>query len=149
MDLSLKKLISESLSEVDLVATHITQYLLEDVKIDKDKKYLIIKFKAPFKENPFHLITKFKDFKKWYNNNKDKKEMFNTYLNEFLNETKNLNEIIDDGGNIMKDDDIPTNSTNTMVGSNLTGDQEKWAARTIPMSSRNVTTNIGVGAVTW
>lgn len=126
---------------------------LLDVNFNTEENYIKFDFLTKYKKK-YSLIVKMSNFKKWVENNKNAAgTMFKKYINDFIETSKEitqegLNEIIDDDGNIMADDSMPNNSTNTMVASPRF-DLEKIIKRYIPKSIRFYSGSNGVGAVTW
>lgn len=99
------------------------------------------------------LVVKTKDFQKWVGANRDKaSDLFQDFVKDFLNASaegdESLNEIVDDDGNIMPDDDMPSNSTNSMVvGPRF--DLEKIYRSFVPKSIRFYSGDLGIGIITW
>jgi len=124
-----------------------------DVSFNTEENYMKFDFLTKYKKK-YSLIVKMSEFKKWVENNKELAgKMFSAYINDFIGSAKEttqegLNEIIDDDGNIMADDGMPNNSTNTMVASPRF-DLEKIIKRYIPKSIRFYSGDMGIGAVTW
>lgn len=121
---------------------------INDVDIvDDDIK---IKFETSYGK-PMDLIVKLDTFKNWTSKN-DNKNMFKDFVVDFVSKSieadSSINEIIDDDGNIMGDDDMPNNSTNTMVTSPKF-DLEKIYKKFVPRSIRFFSGDMGLGAVTW
>lgn len=121
---------------------------INDVDIvDDDIK---IKFETSYGK-PMDLIVKLDTFKNWTSKN-DNKNMFKDFVVDFVSKSteadSSINEIIDDDGNIMGDDDMPNNSTNTMVTSPKF-DLEKIYKKFVPRSIRFYSGDMGMGAVTW
>lgn len=116
----------------------------EDIKIDFNTSY----------EKKLSLVIKMDDFKKWLSKKAGEKmqKMFHQFIIDFLTQSsegdESLNEIIDDSGNIMGDDDLPSNSTNTLVKSPKF-DLEKIYKSFVPKSIRFYSGDLGIGIITW
>lgn len=128
---------------------------IKDISIDKKNDYIKIDFETSYGK-PASLIAKYSGFKNWYGSNVDQHDdVFKSFVKEYLNNTKEcepeqqMNEIIDDDGNIMPSTDKPNNSTNTMIGSKNVWDLDKVYKSSIPKSIRFYGSGIGAGFVTW
>lgn len=128
---------------------------INDVNINKADDYVKIDFETTYGKSA-SLVAKYSQFKKWWQSNIDKhKDAFRAFVQEFLNTSKEIeqaaamNEIVDDDGNIMSNDDKPNNATNTMVGANNTWDLEKLYKSSIPKSIRFYSGGYGTGLLTW
>jgi hypothetical protein len=126
---------------------------VEDVKFNKGEDYVKITFSTNYGKN-MDLLVKVDAFNGWISQNKDKyKDVFRQFVIDFLSssaptEEGSLNEIIDDDGNIMPDEDMPNNSTNTMVvGPKF--DLEKIYRSFVPKSIRFYSGDLGIGVITW
>ncbi len=148
-DLCLSVLINEGEEVVSISPEEVGKILdvnfdSEDIKFDFETSY--------GKEMSF--VIKTSDFRKWLNNNQGKfKNVFRHFIIDFLKNSKqsdeNLNEIIDDDGNIMADDDMPNNSTNSMVTSPKF-DLEKIYKSFMPKGIKYYNGgNFGLGFITW
>ena len=116
--------------------------------IDDDIK---IKFETSYGK-PMDLIVKMDTFKKWVSAN-DNKNMFKNFVVAFVEKSTeadaSVNEILaDDGINIIGDDGMPNNATNSMVTSPKF-DLEKIYKKFVPRSIRFYSGDMGMGAVTW
>jgi len=124
-----------------------------DVNIDKAGDTIKIDFNTTYGK-PGSLVVKYSSFKDWYKKNIDKHDnVFKAFLEEYLSTSKEteetVNEIIDDDGNIMSNNDKPNNATNSMVGSKNNWDLEKLY-KTLPKSIRFYGGGgLGMGFVTW
>jgi len=151
MNFSLKNNLVEGLVEQDLVGFYMSPLIveeIEDVDFNNEKNYIVIKFNTSF-DKPLTFIGHFSDFKNWIQKNPIKEEFFKNYLKEFFSKEQSINEIVDDDGDIMGDDDKPNNSTNTMIGVDQTMDLDKIFSKSIPKSAINYTSNLGIGAIVW
>jgi nucleoid-associated protein YejK len=158
MNKSIKNFLLESESEKDDNFIYIkgdTISKVIDVDFNKGDDYIKISFLTTYKKK-YSFLAKLSDFKKWLNSNKKEKakSLFHDYLKNFFEVSKEveideLNEIIDDTNEIMPDQDLPSNSTNRMVGANHTMDLEKVFKKSMPQSIRNYSGNLGLGSVVW
>lgn len=128
---------------------------VKDIFMDKKEDYVKIDFETTYGKS-VSLVTKYSDFRKWYSSNIDKfQDVFKSFIQDYLAKSKNseeapsVNEIVDDDGNIMSNDDKPNNATNSMVGSKNTWDLEKVYKSSIPKSIRYYSGDFGIGIVTW
>ena len=125
------------------------------IEFDSKKNYILFDFIT--KDNQeLKFVIKLTDFKKWFNKmlktNKVKHLLFHRFLKEYFKTAteRNINEIIDDTNEIMPDEDISSNATNTMVGGkDQTMDLEKIFKRSMPKSVRNYSGNLGLGTIVW
>lgn len=128
---------------------------IKDIVFNKKENYIKFDFSTTYNKN-YSLISKLTDFKKWVNERseeeKKSKNLFHNYLVKFFDnseEAEQLDEIIDDTNEIMPDQDMPSNATNRMVGSDQTMDLEKIFKKSMPKSIRNYSGNLGLGTVVW
>ena len=128
---------------------------VQDISINKPEDYVKIDFETTYGK-PASLVAKYSEFKKWYSSNIDKfQDVFKAFIEHYLNNSKEqvqepvVNEIVDDEGNIMSNDDKPNNSTNSMIGSKNTWDLEKVYKSSIPKSIRFYSGDLGIGIITW
>lgn len=148
-DLCLGVLINEGEEVVSISPGEVGKIL--DVKFDSED--IKIDFKTSYDKN-LSLVIKMVDFKKWLKNKAGEKmkKMFHQFVIDFLTQSsqgdESLNEIIDDSGNIMGDDDLPSNSTNTLVKSPKF-DLEKIYKSFVPKSIRFYSGDLGIGIITW
>jgi len=108
-----------------------------------------IKFETSYGK-PMDLIVKMNSFKKWASEN-GTKNVFKNFVIDFIEHSKedeDLNEIVDDNGDIDLDGDMPNNSTNSMVVSPKF-DLEKIYKKFIPKSIRSLSGQYGFGAIVW
>ena len=130
---------------------------INDVDFNSKEDYIKISFLTTYKKN-YTFVSKLTDFKKWLSAHSKEKQkftnLFHNYLSDFFDvstdaDAEKLDEIIDDTNEIIPDQDIPSNSTNRMVGTNQTMDMEKIFKRSMPKSVRNYSGNLGLGTVVW
>jgi len=126
-----------------------------DVDFNSASNFISIKFNTTYNKK-FTLYFPLNKFKEWLSkyikNNSDNN--FLSFLLDFFTNAKEqqeeLTEIIDDSNEIMQNDDMPSNATNTMVGgADQTMDLEKVFKKSMPKSVRNYSGNLGLGTVVW
>ena len=115
-----------------------------------NNKFLKVNFKNS-NGNNLNMYIPVDSFTKWYNTSKPKGDVLSKFVNEFIqtpveDETL-MNEIVDEFGDIIGDEDKPTNATNTMVGSSKFG-SDKAIRQTVAKIS-TYDNNLGRGIVTW
>lgn len=147
-DLCLGVLINEGEDVISISPDEVGKVL--DVNFDTDN--IKFDFETSYGKK-LNLVVKTNDFKKWLESNKGKsKDVFRYFIIDFFSNSsqgdESLNEIIDDDGNIMGDDDMPSNSTNTMVTSPKF-DLEKIYKSFVPKSIRFYSGGLGLGFITW
>jgi len=125
---------------------------IKNINFSKEDDYIKFSFTTSYGKN-MDFVSKYVDFKKWFKNNASEHKTFDSFLKSFfLNaeevEEESMNEIIDDSGNIIPDEDQPNNSTNSMVGSSV-WDLERVYKSSIPKSVRFYSGDLGIGIVTW
>lgn len=138
---------SELIDDVDKINQ------IDDVDFDKSKNQLIIKYKTDSGKK-VKLIVAYDKFLDWFLKNiNDMSDIFMSFADDFLKNSKskdvdNMQEIVDLYGNIMGDDDTPSNSTNRMVGSS-NRDTETIYNQSIQKKLRMYTGDLGAGAVVY
>ena len=155
MGQSIKNFLLESMSEWNENFNHISEDTVGDiqnVRFDKDDDFIKIDFSTNFGTNA-SIVTSYRRFKNWYSKLQDHdKSPYKKFLKNFLRvsqETKSeLSEIIDDDGNIIGDDEMPPNTTNSMVGTSI-WDTDKVYQSSIPKSIRMYSGDLGIGVITW
>lgn len=125
---------------------------VKDVDINRDEDYLRVDFSTTYGQ-PMSMLTKYGRFKGWYEQNRDKyANVFHAYIKEFLQMSKEeaepMEEIVDGDGNLYGDDDLPSNSTNSMVGTSV-WDLEKVYRSGFARSMRRYSGDLGIGIITW
>jgi hypothetical protein len=155
---SIKNFLLESESDRDENFVYIkgdTIAKVHDVDFNSKEDFIRIDFSTTYKKK-YSFVAKLTDFKNWLSGKLEGKSpnLFHDYLVDFFNsskeaEVKQIDEIIDDTNEIIPDDDMPSNATNRMVGTNHTMDLEKIFKRSMPKSVRNYSGNLGLGTVVW
>lgn len=156
MKSSIKTFLLESESEKDdnfvyLKGDAISKIL--DIDFNAKDDSIKIDFITTYNKK-FSFSAKLTDFKNWLKGREQSLSIFKDYLKDFFNSSKEadvekLDEIIDDTNEIMPDQDMPSNSTNRMIGTNQTMDSEKIFKRSMQKSVRNYSGNLGLGTVVW
>lgn len=158
---SIKSLVIKTLSEGREPFEYLsyeTVDFINNANLNENKKEFSVDFttKGGIKAK---LTTPDEHFYKWVEKyKKDNKEnLVNGFLEYFLDNAKTiedevkkeepLSEIIDDTGNIMGDDDLPSNATNALVGKSRF-DTDKVVRQTSPKSKRAYS-DLGFGSVVW
>lgn len=132
---------------------------INDISLSKDANYIRIDFSTTYGK-PMSIVTDYDKFINWYGENKKKgyrpEELLRKYVEDFISLSKetepfltNMNEIVDDFGNIMPDTDLPSNANNRMVGDKIKWDLEKVYRSSIPKSIRFFSGDLGIGLITW
>lgn len=120
------------------------------IDVNFDSNDVRIEFQTPYNKKMF-IVTSFEDFSNWAYKNKGSKNKFKHFISDFLQNSKeldgDLNEIIDDGGEIIGDDDMPVNS-NAIVKSPKY-DLEKIYKSFVPKSIRHFSGSMGLGTIVW
>ena len=155
MKYSIKKFLLESMHDWDEDFNHITEDTVGsvgNVSFDKGKDSITIDFSTTFGSTA-SISTSYAQFKKWFSDSFDgEKSPYKKFIQDFLRvsdeQKEDLEEIIDDDGNIIGDDDMPPNTTNSMVGTS-NQDTDQVANSSIPKSIRMYSGDLGVGIVTW
>lgn len=154
MKRSIKDFYLSTLNENDNSFLHITSDVVDDIKnvnFSKGDDYIRIDFTTTYGKD-LSIVTKFSEFKKWLSKNSlEHKHAFVSFVKDYVSKSKeveDLNEIIDDSGNIMPDDDKPSNATNSHIGSSKF-DLEKIYKQSIPKSIRFYSGDLGIGIISW
>ena len=132
---------------------------VKDISLSKDENYVRIDFSTTYDKN-MSVVVNYDDFVKWYSKNKEKgvepEAIFKKYLQQFIatsseadTSMENVNEIVDDNGDIMDSTDLPSNSTGRMVGDKIRWDLERVYQSSIPKSIRFYSGDLGIGYISW
>lgn len=132
---------------------------VKDISLSKEDNYVKIDFSTTYDKN-MSVVVNYDDFVNWYSKNKNSgaepEDVFKKYLEKFVNVSKetepfmaNMNEIVDDNGDIMDSTDLPSNSTGRMVGDKIRWDLERVYQSSIPKSIRFYSGDLGIGIITW
>jgi len=149
-DLCLSVLINEGEEVVNVSPDMISDIIDVDFNVEDD--YIKLDFSTPYGKDA-SAVAELGAFKSWVEHNKGEyKNMFKEFLIDFVSRSsegdEGLNEIVDDDGNIMPDDDMPQNSTNSMIVSPKF-DLEKIYKSFVPKSVRFYSGDLGLGIITW
>ncbi len=125
---------------------------IKDIDIDRHEDYIRVDFRTTYGKD-MSMLAKYGRFKNWYAANKDKfANVFQAFVKEFIEvsdvQPEVVDEIVDGDGNLYGDEDLPSNSTNTMVGTSV-WDMEKVYRSSLPRSSRRYSGDLGIGIITW
>lgn len=128
-----------------------------DVDVNKEENYIKINFITTYGKK-MDLVCDYDKFTSWYKENKssEPKDVFKNFLIDFISTSEeidssmeNVNEIVDDNGDIMPSTDLPSNSTNTMVGTSLRWDLDKVYKSIKPRSMKYFNSGYGLSLITW
>lgn len=145
-DLCLNVLLNEGEDVFNISSNDVVD--VSDVDLIDDN--IRIKFETPYSKKT-ELVVKFNDFKNWTQEKKSK-NLFKQFVVDFLENSNqiddNINEIVDDNGEIDLDGDMPNNSNNTLVASPKF-DLEKIYKSFVPKSIRFYSGSVGQGFIVW
>ena len=145
-DLCLNVLLNEGEDVFNISSNDVVD--VSDVDLIDDN--IRIKFETPYSKKT-ELVVKFNDFKNWTQEKKSK-NLFKQFVVDFLENSNqiddNINEIVDDNGEIDLDGDMPNNSNNTLVASPKF-DLEKIYKSYVPKSIRFYSGSVGQGFIVW
>ena len=130
-----------------------------NVVISKSDNYVRIDFVTSYDKH-MSMVANYDDFMNWYSKNKSKatnpEQIFNIYIQDFVNSSPeintsmaDINEIVDDNGDIMPSTDLPSNATNSMVGDKIKWDLERVYQSFKPKSIRYYPGSSGVVGIVW
>ena len=126
---------------------------VKDVDINPEEDYVRIDFSTPYGQS-MSILAKYGRFKGWFERNKEKfANVFHAFVIDFLKTSKEvqeqpMEEIVDGDGNLYGDEDLPPNSTNSMVGTSV-WDLEKVYRSGYARSTRRYSGDLGIGRITW
>lgn len=115
------------------------------------KKFLKVIFKnSAGKDMCLHIPVS--SFTNWYDSSKPSGNVLHKFVSEFISnpevkDEKVMNEIVDEFGDLIGNEDMPNNSTNTMVGKSKFG-TDKTIRQTVPRI-KTYDSNLGRGIITW
>ena len=137
-----------NLSNSDKPVIDISEVKSSDLIKDR---FLKIKFNNST-GNELNLYVPVSSFTNWYNTSKPTGNVMNKFVKEFIqspdvNDESVINEIVDEFGDIIGDEDEPNNSTNSMVGSSKFGSDKAIRQSVAKISTYD--NNLGRGMVTW
>jgi len=126
---------------------------INNSNIDKEKNVFIVNF-TKTDNTPLKFVSRPETFFNWAGSTDIKQDNNNIskFLKDFIqNKTDEpegqLDEIIDDDGNLIGNNDVPSNATNSMVG--LTKFDTSKVARQTLAKSKRLYTPYGIGYVVW
>ncbi len=122
--------------------------------MDIDKNIFVIDF-VTTDGRGMNLKVKNDCINSWMNNSENQNSKIIDFVKDFIHTSKSedelnqdtLDEIVDEYGDIMSNDDMPNNSNDSMVGKSKFG-SEKAIKQTIAKSKRYYG-DLGLGVVTW
>ena len=145
----IRKIIEESAtSQVEVPAIDLSNVVSSDMV---NNKFLKVIFKNSAGQN-LCLCIPVASFTSWFDSNKPSGNVLHQFVNEFIShpaveEESLMNEIVNEFGDIIGDEDMPNNSTNSMVGKSKFG-TDKAIRQTVP-KIKTYDANLGHGIVTW
>lgn len=149
-DLAIGVLISEGEDVMNVSPDMVGDII--DVNFDNGDGYIKLDFQTPYGKSA-SAVAELSSFQNWMKANKGKfRDIFRYFIIDLIANSQegdaSLNEIVDDSGNIMPDEDMPSNSTNSMVTSPKF-DLEKIYKSFVPKSIRFYSGDLGIGVITW
>lgn len=125
-----------------------------NANMDIDKNIFVIDF-VTTDGRGMNLKVKNDCINSWMNNSENQNSKIIDFVKDFIHTSKSedelnqdtLDEIVDEYGDIMSNDDMPNNSNDSMVGKSKFG-SEKAIKQTIAKSKRYYG-DLGLGVVTW
>lgn len=148
----IRKIIQESADRTEAIEQEPKIDLSNVVSSDLvHKKFLKVVFKNSSGQN-LCLHIPVASFSTWYDSSKPSGNVLHKFVNEFISnpaveDEAVMNEIVNEFGDLIGDEDEPNNSTNTMVGKSKFG-TDKAIRQTIP-KIKTYDANLGHGIVTW
>lgn len=110
------------------------------------KKYIKVKFENSAGKK-LNLYVPNSIFTNWMSSATQKGSAFYNFTKDFLSKGGQINEIIDEFGDLIGNDDMGNNSTNTMVGKSRFGTDK--AIRQTVAKVKTYDGNMGRGMITW
>ncbi len=122
---------------------------IKDVIYNKEQKCVRIDVENIYNKE-ISIIFKAEDLVGWMKKNKEKSSnVFLDFVMDFMSDAKeDLSEVVDENGDLIGDADMPTNSTNSMVGSS-NWDLDKLGFRSMPKNNIRYSGYLGYGSVVW
>lgn len=108
-------------------------------------KYLKILFKNSSGQKMCLYVPK-DVFQKWLSSHKGG-NVLSSFMSDFFSNNNQVNEIVDEFGDLIGDKDMGNNSTNTMVGKSKFGSDK--AIRQSIAKVKSYDANLGRGMITW
>lgn len=124
-----------------------------DVAFDAKEDYIRIDFSTTFGKK-MSLLTKYSQFKNWFSKCKENDEdIYTSFIKDFIKRSEErkegeeeVNEIIDDSGQIMPDDPMPKNNA-SLAGTSVWDTDKVY--QVIPKVSRMYMGDLGIGVIAW
>lgn len=110
------------------------------------KKYIKVVFENSVGKK-INLYVPKSIFTNWMSSASQKGSAVYNFTKNFLSQDGQINEIVDEFGDLIGDDDMGNNSTNTMVGKSKFGSDK--AIRQTVAKVKVYDSNMGRGVVTW
>jgi hypothetical protein len=153
----IRSLLFESLNEREEPFFYLAPDMINsvtDANMDMNKGVFIIKF-STVDGRDMGLTVKNDSVHNWLDGEIGENDGMLEFLKHFIGNSKsqddegqeNLDEIVDEYGDLMSDDDMPNNSNNSMIGKSKF-DSGKAIQQTIP-KSRRYYGDMGLGVITW
>lgn len=153
----IRKLLFESLNENEEPFFYLAPDMINsvtDANMDMSKDVFIISF-VTTDGRDMKLNIKNNSVNNWLNNEAGDNDGMIEFLKSFIEKSQSeddmeegtLEEIVDEYGDVMSDDDMPNNSNNSMMGKSKFG-SDKAIKQTVPKSKRYYG-DLGLGVVTW
>jgi hypothetical protein len=149
-------ILAESDERLHIDETNVSD--VADVAFDSEEDYIRLDFTTTFGKK-MSLVTKYSQFKNWFGKCKEdnKEDIYTSFIKDFIrvsNEViddkedseEEVNEIIDDSGQIMDDNPMPINNA-SLAGTSVWDTDKVYAI--VPRVSRMYMGDLGVGAVSW
>lgn len=121
----------------------------------KKDNYVRIDFKTK-DDQDLSIAVEFYPFCKWIKKyHQPEKDIYKDFIDYFVkhsqkvNKSDKLNEIVDDYGNIVPDEDMPNNANNRMIGTNFNYSMSKVYRQSIPRHGNMYSGDLGIGIITW
>lgn len=154
-NLKIKDVVIKVLSENDKSFFYLAPEVvgsINNANLDYDKNILVIDFNTTNGKN-MALKTPYNCFQKWEETNNNEPGDVLKFLIDFISNSKevennyDLNEIVDEFGDIMADEDEPSNKNFGGVGRSKF-DSNKTAKQTLAKQKRFYS-DYGLGTITW
>lgn len=148
---SVKRFFKKILFESEISSYDIDRII--NVKVDEDKDSIEFQIELVDGRTPT-LNVSYENFVKWaVENQGNYTDMFKEFVAGFLSTSDTveepIQEIVDDNGDIMPDEDLPPNSDNSMVGTSNKWDTSAIANQVIPPQMNVYNGVYGNGFVVW
>lgn len=149
---SVKRFYKKILFESEISSYDIDRII--DVKVDNAKDSIEFKIELVDGRTPT-LNVSYENFIKWaVENHGNYTDMFKEFVAGFLStsdtvDEQPIKEIVDDNGDIMPDEDLPTNADDSMIGTSNHMDTSAIANQVVPPHGNRYFGTYGSGFVVW